>query len=147
LTPRPLSTSGIIASPNKSRLARENPSGIRQRFTSDERPTRPELTKAPPSIGHCSNFAKRSGPSIELRSSGAQELLLGSSGPEPPDAQLDKLIAGWREIADGYLPRLTIRLIAEGRDERRDISGGSGIPRAADEDGETARVLAGAGTD
>ena len=82
-----------------------------------------------------------------VRAVGAKELLVGPSGPEPPDAQLDRLVASWTEHADGQPPRLTIRLIAEGRDERRDIGGGSRIPRAADDDGETARMLAGSGTD
>src|SRR5262249_8240125 len=59
--------------------------------------------------------------------------------------QLDRLVARWREDAHGQSDRLTIRLIKD-RDERRDIGGGSRIPRAAD-DGETARALAGAGTD
>src|SRR5271157_773650 len=51
MTPRASSTSGIMVSPNKVRLAKENSRGIRQRFTSEERPTAPERTKAPPSIG------------------------------------------------------------------------------------------------
>src|SRR5208337_1874878 len=51
MTPRASSTSGIMVSPNKVRPAKENPRGIRQRFTSDrERPTRPERTKGPPSF-------------------------------------------------------------------------------------------------
>ena len=78
---------------------------------------------------------------------GAKELFLGPSGAEPPDAQLDRLAASWKEHANGQPPCLTIRLIAEGRDERRDIGGGSHIPCAADDDGETARMLAGSGTD
>src|SRR5271157_2295599 len=49
MTPRASSTSGIMVSPNKVRPAKENPRGIRQRFTSDrERPTGPERTKGPP---------------------------------------------------------------------------------------------------
>ena len=82
-----------------------------------------------------------------VRAVAAEELLLGPSGADPPDVQLDRLVARWREDADGQSDRLTIRLIAKDRDERRDIGGGSRIPRAADDEGETARALAGAGTD
>ena len=82
-----------------------------------------------------------------VRAVGAKELLLGPSGCESPDAALDRLAASWREHANGQSRRLTIRLIGDGRDERRDIGGGSRIPRAADEDGEMARALAGTGID
>jgi amino acid transporter len=82
-----------------------------------------------------------------VRAVGAKELLLGPSGPESPAAQLDRLVALWREDADGQPNRLTIRMIAQGQDHRRDIEGGSSIAKAADDDGETARVLAGSGTD
>ena len=68
-----------------------------------------------------------------------------TSGPEPPDAQLDRLVASWNEQADGQVSRLTIRLIAEGRDERRKIGGGSRIPIAADDDGETVADAGGIG--
>jgi hypothetical protein len=69
------------------------------------------------------------------------------TGPSPPDVQLERLVAIWTKLANGQPPRLTIRLIAEGREERRDISGGTRIVPAADDDGETARTLAGSGTD
>jgi hypothetical protein len=82
-----------------------------------------------------------------VRAVGAKELLLGPSGPESPAAQLDRLVALWREDADGQPHRLTIRMIVQGQDLRRDIEGGSSIAKAADDDGETARVLAGSGTD
>ena len=82
-----------------------------------------------------------------VRDVGAEELLLGPSGAESPDEQLDRLAARWREIADDPPARLTIRLIARDRDERRDLGGGSRIPRASDDDGETARALAGVTVD
>jgi amino acid transporter len=84
-----------------------------------------------------------------VRAVGAEELLLGpaASAAEPIEDQLDRLVESWREHADGQHPlRLTIRLIAQNRDERRDIGGGSSIPRAAD-DREAAGALAGSGTD
>ena len=74
-----------------------------------------------------------------VRAVGAEELLLGPSATESPDALLDRIVGCWRQQADSQPPRLTIRLIAQDRDERRDIGGGSRIPRAAD-DGETARA-------
>ena len=77
----------------------------------------------------------------------ATELFVGSVGVEPPDAQLDRLVASWREVAGGQPRRLAIRLFAEGREERRDVGGGSRIHRAAEDDGETAQTLAGSETD
>jgi hypothetical protein len=82
-----------------------------------------------------------------VRAVGAEELLLGLAGAEPPAVQLDRLVARWRECADDRAGHLTVRLIAKGLDLRRDIDGGSRIPRAVVDDGETARALAGAGTD
>jgi hypothetical protein len=84
---------------------------------------------------------------LAVRAVGGKELLIGFSGTEPPDAQLDRLVAIWTKLADGQPPCLTIRLIAEGREERRDISGGTRILHAADDDGEIARTLAGSGSD
>jgi amino acid transporter len=84
---------------------------------------------------------------LAVRAVGAKELLQGPSGPEPPDVQVDRLVAIWTKLADDRPPCLTIRLIAEGREERRDISGGTRILPAADDDGEKARTLAGSGTD
>ncbi len=84
---------------------------------------------------------------MAVRALGAKELFLSPSGAQPSDTQLDQLAASWREHASGEPPCLTIRLIAESRDERREIGGGSRIPCAADDDGETARMLAGSGTD
>jgi amino acid transporter len=81
-----------------------------------------------------------------VRAVGAEELFLGPSPTESPEALLDRLVGCFREGADGQPPRLTIRLIAQDRDEQRDIGGGSRIPHAAD-DGETAQALAGSGTD
>jgi hypothetical protein len=75
---------------------------------------------------------------------GAEELLIGPDVAEPPGERLDRLAARWREISDPADARLTIRLIARDRQERRDLDGGSRIPRAGDsDDGETARALAG----
>jgi hypothetical protein len=82
-----------------------------------------------------------------VRAVGATELLVGPCGPDPPDAKLDRLVASWKEGSSGPPPRLTIRLIAPDRDERRDIGCGGGIPPTADVDEETARSLAGSGTD
>ena len=81
-----------------------------------------------------------------VRSVGAKELLLGPSGPEPSDVQLDRLVAIWTKLGDGQPARLTIRLFAEAREERRDISGGTRILPAADDDGETFRTQAESGT-
>jgi hypothetical protein len=82
-----------------------------------------------------------------VRAVGAQELLLGASGSEPPVAQLDRLVARWQESSPGRAGRLTVRLITKDLDLRRDLDGGSRIPPAADDDDETARALAGSGAD
>jgi amino acid transporter len=81
-----------------------------------------------------------------VRAIGAEELLLCPSAAESCDSSLDRLVARWTAEADGQPPRLTIRRIARHCDERRDLQGGSRIPRAPD-DGETARALAGSATD
>jgi hypothetical protein len=81
-----------------------------------------------------------------VRALDAQELILGPSRVQPSDHLLDQVVSSWQKIADGQHPRLTIRLIDDGRDERRDVGGGSRIPRVA-EDEEMARVLAGSGTE
>jgi hypothetical protein len=80
---------------------------------------------------------------VAVRDVGAEELLVGPSGAEAPDQQLDRLAERWREISGDTSARLTIRRIARDRDDRRDLGGGSRIPRASDHDGETARALEG----
>jgi amino acid transporter len=83
-----------------------------------------------------------------VREIGAEELLVGPPDSESPGQRLDRLAARWREITETPGARLTIRLIAGGREERRDLGGGSRIPRADDnDDGETARALAGVTAD
>jgi hypothetical protein len=79
-----------------------------------------------------------------VRDVGAEELLIGPPDSESPGKRLDRLAARWREITDTPEARLTIRLIGEGLEEQRDLSGGSRIPRADDsDDGETARAPGG----
>ena len=79
-----------------------------------------------------------------VRDVGAEELLIGPSDAGSPAERLDRLAARWREMTGTPEARLTIRLIASGHEERRDLGGGSRIPRADDgDDGETARALAG----
>ncbi len=82
-----------------------------------------------------------------VRDIGAEELLIDPADGESPDARLDRLAGHWREISGGARAPLTIRLIAQDREERRDLDGGSRIPRAADGDGEMARALAGVTVD
>jgi amino acid transporter len=81
------------------------------------------------------------------RDVGAEELLVGPADTGSPDERLDRLAARRREIRGDARAPLTIRLIAQDREGRRDLDGGSRIPRAADDDGETARALAGVTVD
>jgi amino acid transporter len=78
---------------------------------------------------------------------GVQELILGLSGTEASRLQLDRLVDRYRQIAGGRLSPLTVRVIGTNLDERREIDGGTRIPRVVEDDGETARSLAGSGTD
>ena len=78
-----------------------------------------------------------------VRDIGAEELLIGTSDAESPGERLDRLASRWREITDAPGARLTIRLIARDGEERRNLGGGSRIPHTGDDDGETARALAG----
>jgi hypothetical protein len=83
-----------------------------------------------------------------VRAVGAEELLIGPSDGEAPRERLDRLGARWLEITGEFQAPLTIRLIAQDREERRDLNGGSRIPRATDDDGgETARALVGVTVD
>ena len=86
------------------------------------------------------------------RAVGAEELLFGCHTTEPDDALLDRLVARWGKHGDGQVTRLTIRLIARGRDERRDLGGGSRIPAQPTRTGrrpgrspERGRIRSGAG--
>ena len=76
-----------------------------------------------------------------------QELIFGHSGTEAARLQLDRLVDRYRQIGGGRPSPLTVRVIGTNLDERREIDGGSRIPCAAADDGETARSLAGSGTD
>jgi amino acid transporter len=79
---------------------------------------------------------------------GAEELLIGPADSESPDERLDRLATRWREMTDTPGARLTIRLITKGGEQRRDLGGGSRIPRADDsDDNETARALVGVMSD
>ncbi len=78
---------------------------------------------------------------------GVQELILGLFGTEASRLQLDRLVDRYRQIAGGRLSPLTVRVIGTNLDERREIDGGTRIPRVVEDDGETARSLAGSGTD
>jgi amino acid transporter len=83
-----------------------------------------------------------------VRDVGAEELFIGLSDSDSPAERLDRLAARWREITDTPGSRLTIRLIAQQHEERRDLGGGSRIPRAdGSDDRETARALAGVTAD
>ena len=78
---------------------------------------------------------------------GVQELILGRSGTDASQVQLDRFVAHDRKIAEGQWSPPTVHVIGTNLDERRKIDGGIRIPRAAGDDGETARSLAGSGTD
>ncbi len=82
-----------------------------------------------------------------VRDAGAEELLVGLDDGGSSCERLDRLASRWREIADAPGARLTIRVIARDREERRDLGGGSRIPRLRDDDGETARGLKGVTVD
>jgi hypothetical protein len=73
---------------------------------------------------------------------GATELILGNDRTDTPEAQLDKSVALWQALFNDPPTRLTVRVIGKDLDHRRDIAGGSQIPLAADDGGETARSLA-----
>ncbi len=76
------------------------------------------------------------------RALGAAELILGPSDSEPDADQLDRVASRWIE-PDGARPApLTVRVIGEDSDARRDIAGGGQITPGPDDDGETARSLA-----
>jgi amino acid transporter len=77
---------------------------------------------------------------------GAQEIFLPPAAGEAPSALLDHATARWSEEHDGSPAPLTVRVVGDGVDERREDVGGSRIPRAPDDGGETARLLAGSGT-
>jgi amino acid transporter len=78
-----------------------------------------------------------------VRALGATELILGPPDTEAPDAQLDQFAARWSDACGARSTPLTIRVIGKESDTRREIAGGSQIPPAPDDDGETARSLAG----
>jgi amino acid transporter len=82
-----------------------------------------------------------------VRDVGVEELLVGAPDVGSLDERIDRLEARWREITGGSRAPLTIRLIANDREERRDLEGGSRVPRAADDHGETARALEGVTAD
>jgi len=64
------------------------------------------------------------------RTIGAQEVFLGPSHHLRPNTEIDRVVRPWTsESADGPAP-LTIRVVGEGREVRRDIAGGSRIPRS-----------------
>jgi hypothetical protein len=59
-----------------------------------------------------------------------QEVIVGPSHKFTPKAQLDKLAAYWNELHTGEAAPLTIRVFDPKLDVRRDIGGGSTIPKA-----------------
>ena len=57
------------------------------------------------------------------RSIGAREVLMGHSLRLKPQRQFDRVERAWRAEADGDSPPLTLRILGEGRDERRTLKG------------------------
>ena len=80
------------------------------------------------------------------RALGAHELFLGGPGGEEAGLRLRQAEALWCAGDDGQPSSLTIR-VGPGPAGRRDLGGGSEIPRTADGSRETARTLAGAGVE
>ena len=80
------------------------------------------------------------------RALGAHELFLGGLGGEEANRRLRQAEALWCAGDDGQPSSLTIR-VGPGPAGRRDLGGGSEIPRTADGSRETARTLAGAGVE
>ena len=76
-----------------------------------------------------------------------QELLVGHTEAGSSRSQLDRLANNYRQTVRLRQAPLTVRLIGLDVDERREIDGGTHIPHVTDDDGETARTLAGSGMD
>ncbi|HVX14848.1 MAG TPA: APC family permease [Pirellulales bacterium] len=82
-----------------------------------------------------------------VRGVGAGELLVGSSDNRSSESRLQGLASRWGAIsADDHLP-LTIRVVGSDGEKRWDHDGGSRIPHAADDGGQTSRALAGVTSD
>ncbi len=79
---------------------------------------------------------------LAARALGVQELILAPSGEEPDEALLDRVALRWAEAGGARSAVLTARVIGKRSDSRRDIEGGSRIPPAPKDDGETERSLA-----
>jgi len=64
------------------------------------------------------------------RTIGAQEVFLGPSHRFRTEAEIDRVARPWTRKPSGTPAPLTIRVVGENRDTRRDIAGGSRIPQA-----------------
>ena len=78
---------------------------------------------------------------------GVQELLVGHTDASSSRFQLDRLANNYRQTAGLRQAPLTVRVIGPNVDERREIDGGTHIANVVDDDGETARTMAGSGMD